>query len=51
MAAQFDEKPRGSEMAPERRHRRRATGEQLRQQGDHRHQAGNDQVAPALEPA
>ena len=51
MAAQFEEEPPDSEMGPERAHRRGAADEQIRQKGDHRRQAGSDQIAPVFEPA
>ena len=51
MPAQPDQQPRGPEMGPECRNRRPATGGQIRQKGDHHHQAGGDQVAPTPEPA
>ena len=51
MPAQPDRKPRGPEMGPECRHRRWATGGQVRQKRGRHRQAGADQVAPMPEPA
>lgn len=51
MAAQLDKQAHGPETGPERPDRRPATGEPVRKQGGHRHQAGRDQVAPTPEPA